>query len=529
MLLAAIEIGSTGIRLLVAEITENGTRNILDRSDLPISLGRDVFTQGIISRDTLLQCLSILNKFKEQLAGWGITAAQTTVVATSAFREAKNQDSVLDRIMVKTGFRVKVIDGIEENRLMYLAVSDTLKTDNIEISSQSSIILEVGGGSTEIMLIENGKIAGAHSMRLGTVIIEQQLKSMMGSLSDAKRYVTEFINNTKGSLNNELNLKKIKQFLAIGADVKIAALFAGSPISTFLWKIERTAFNDFVNEIQEYSTEEIVARFKISYNDAQSLHLNLLIYQLFVNLTGVETIIVPETSLREGIIISKEQNSHPASQLAPQTDSHPNATSPFANPTTATNEFYEQIIASALNLLRKYKGDEKHAQYVRQICIKFFDTLKDELGLSTDARLLLEIAAILHDIGTFIRADDHNQHSKYIIENSEIFGINKESVTTIAQISLWHRGAKNMRHDDFFSSLPRNERLTVLKLTAILRIADCLDRAHTQRIKDFKITFTNDSMTIKTDGSHNNVLEKIAIAEKSDLFESVFGYKVILV
>ena len=197
MLLAAIEIGSTGIRLLVAEITENGTRNILDRSDLPISLGRDVFTQGIISRDTLLQCLSILNKFKEQLAGWGITAAQTTVVATSAFREAKNQDSVLDRIMVKTGFRVKVIDGIEENRLMYLAVSDTLKTDNIEISSQSSIILEVGGGSTEIMLIENGKIAGAHSMRLGTVIIEQQLKSMMGSLSDAKRYVTEFINNTK--------------------------------------------------------------------------------------------------------------------------------------------------------------------------------------------------------------------------------------------------------------------------------------------------------------------------------------------
>ncbi len=514
MLLAAIEIGSTGIRLLVAEITENGERNILDRCDLPVSIGRDVFTQGIISRDTLLQCLSILNKYKEHLSGWGITASQTTAVATSAFREAKNQDSVLDRIMVKTGFRVKVIDGIEENRLMYLAVSDTLKTDNIEINKQSSIILEVGGGSSEIMLIENGKIAGAHSMRLGTVLIEQQLKSMMGSLTDAKRYVTEFINNTKGSLNNELNLKKIQQFLAIGADVKLAAIFAGTPISTFLWKIERNAFNDFVNEIQEYSVEEIVARFKISYNEAQSLHLSLLIYQLFVNLTDVQTIIVPETSLREGIIISKEQTS-----LTPQ----------IPNSLKATNEFYEQIIASALNLLRKYHGDEKHAQYVRQICAKFFDSLKDELGLENDARLALELAAILHDIGNFIRADDHNQHSKYIIENSELFGVNKESLTMISQIALWHRGSKNMRDDPFFSSLPRKERLTVLKLTAILRISDSLDRAHTQRIKDFKITFTNDSMTIKTDGSHNNVLEKIAIAEKSDLFESVFGYKVILV
>lgn len=514
MLLAAIEIGSTGIRLLVAEITESGSKNILDRSDLPVAIGRDVFTNRIISRDTLLQSLSILNRFKEQLAGWGITAEETTVVATSAFREAKNRDSVLDRIMVKTGFIVKVIDGIEENRLMYLAVNDTLKTDNLEINKESSIILEVGGGSTEIMLIENGKIAGAHSMRLGTVIIEQQLKSMMGSLTDAKRYISEFINNTKGSLNNELDLKKIRQFLAIGNDMKIAAIFSGKPLSTFLWQIERKNFNEFVEEIQDYSPDEIVARFKISYNEAQSLHLNLLIYQLFLNLTAVETIIVPETSLREGIIISKGQN-----------DIHENFTATH----NSENEFHAQITASAMNLLRKYHGDENHAKYVRNISLKLFDSLKEELGLESDARLILETAALLHDIGTFIRADDHNHHSKYIIEHSEIFGLNKEALTIISQIALWHRGSKNMSEDEVFSSLPRQTRLTILKLTAVLRIADCLDRAHTQRIKDFKLSFTNDSMTIKTDGSHNNVLEKSAIIEKSDLFESIFGYKVVLV
>lgn len=503
---AAIEIGSTGIRLLVAEITADGKRTILDRSELPVSLGRDVFTVGAVSRNTLLQCLSILHTFKEQLLTWEIKPADTTVVATSAFREAKNRDSVIDRILIKTGFKVKVIDGIEENWLMYLAVNDCLKNDNLAIDT-SSIILEVGGGSTEIILIENGKIAGAHSMRLGTVIIEQQIQSMTGSRADAKRYVREFIDNTKGSLNNELNLKKVRQFLAVGADVKLAALFAGKPISPFLWEISREQFNSFVNGIQDYSPEELMARFKISHNDAQSLHLNLLVYQLFLNLTDVATVIMPETSLREGIIISKSS--------APNAD--------------IKQEFYTQIIANAVNLLRKYNGDENHAQYVRMMCATFFDTLKEELGLENDARMLLEIAAILHDIGTFVRASDHNYHSKYIIEHSEMFGLNKESILIVSQIALLHRGRKNMQEDEQFTSLSRTERLTILKLAAILRIADSLDRAHTQRIQNFKIALTNDTMTIKTDGTHNNVLEKIAITEKSDLFESVFGYKVVLI
>jgi exopolyphosphatase/guanosine-5'-triphosphate,3'-diphosphate pyrophosphatase len=504
---AVIEIGSTGIRLLVAEITHDGKRNILDRSDLPVSLGRDVFTVGSISRDSLLQSLSILKRYREQLAGWGITPEETTAVATSALREAKNRDPVCDRIMVKTGFRVKVIDGIEENRLMYLAVTECLKDEAVSVREQDSIILEVGGGSTEMMLIEKGKMAGAHSMRLGTVIIEQQLKVMLGSLDDARRYIEEFIRNTKGSLNNELNLSKVQQFIAIGSDARIAAIYCGKPVSPFLWQINREDFDRFVNELQAYSTEEIIAHFKLSYSDAQSLHISLLAYKLFIKLTNVKTIIVPETSIREGLIISKKAGAN----------------------TELEQEFYTQITASALNLLRKYNGDEKHAQYVRMISLKLFDALKDELGLEHKARMLLETAALLHDVGMFIRADDHNIHSKYIIEHSEIFGLSKDESTIVAEIAKYHRGTIRPQDNTQFLELPRDGRLTILKLTAILRVADALDRAHTQRISEFKISFTNDTMTMTTNGQHHNVLEKIAVTEKSDMFESVFGYRVILV
>ena len=107
---AVIEIGSTGVRLLVAEFTSDGNRNVLDRAEMPVSLGRDVFTTGIISRETQALCLHVLSRYKEQLSGWGIVPSNTTVIATSAFREAKNKDPVMDQVLRATGVRLTVID-----------------------------------------------------------------------------------------------------------------------------------------------------------------------------------------------------------------------------------------------------------------------------------------------------------------------------------------------------------------------------------------------------------------------------------
>ena len=124
---SVIEIGSTGVRLLVAEFSNDGKQNILDRAEKPLPLGKDVFTSGIISQDTQNQLIQILIRYREQLEGWGITPAECTCVALSAFRDAKNSDPIMDRILVQAGFHIRIIDGIEENKLMYVAVSDCIK------------------------------------------------------------------------------------------------------------------------------------------------------------------------------------------------------------------------------------------------------------------------------------------------------------------------------------------------------------------------------------------------------------------
>ena len=502
---SVIEIGSTGIRLVVCQRMQDGQFNVIDKSELPVSLGWDVFTSRLVSRETLLQCVKILTRFKEQLAGWGITPEQNSIIATSALREATNRDTVLDRIFVKTGFRVKIIDGIEENFYMYTAVLESLRNDCPQIKTQNSLILEIGGGSTEIMLLNKGKMAVVHSLRLGTVIIEQSIKSLHGTQQDTRHYLRDYIKNTGVNLNTEISLQKIQLFISIGTDLQIAAKSIGTKIGNRSWQISKDKFFDFVDKVQTYSPEECMAKYQISYNDAQSFGISLLTYKLFLGLTSADKIIVTDTTIREGLLLSK-----------------------YSSESSLQNEFTSQVVASAVNIGRKYRFDEEHAKYVCKVALKIYDAMEKELGLNPEARNFLEVASILHDVGTFIRGVDHQKHSKYIIANSDIFGLAKDSMKIISQIALYHRGNLTQPSDDDFYTFSRQERTLVLKLASILRIADSMDRSHTQHIEDFDITFRTDTMIIHTkEGTVSNI-EKMAVAEKSDLFEFVFGYTIIM-
>ena len=503
---SVIEIGSTGVRLLVAEFTADRKQNVLDRSEKPLPIGRDVFTAKSINQETQNQLIQILLLFREQLAGWGIHPEEVNCFATSAFRDAKNSDPVMDRILVQTGFRVRIVDGIEENKLMYLAVSDCIRGTKLDLLTDDTVILNVGGSTTEIMLISNGKMAGVHSLKIGTIRIEQHMKVEPSSYDDIKRYIQESINNTKGSLESELNIGEVKKFVAVGQDMTMAALLVGNPTSTFLWEIKKADFNRLVKEIQTYSIDEMVARFKIPYHEAETLKVSLLIYNLFLNLTKAEIIYVPETNIRNGLMLSRFSTENEELQ----------------------KEFNSQIVASALNLLRKYHGDEQHADCVRMIATKIYDTLSAEIALGEHARVLLETSAILHDIGVFIRYDNHNMHSNYIIRNSEIFGLSRMDNKIVAEIAKYHKGAIMPQDEESFQMYQRFDRMMILKLTAILRIADALDRGHIQKFNDFAIKIQQNNLIIHTKTSKNAVLEKIALAEKSGMFESVFGYKVIL-
>jgi len=505
-LVAVLEIGSTGIRLLVAQMQNDGLWQVMDRAGRPAALGRDVFNSGELSRESLLECLTVLQNYKELLAGWGIAESDVHVIATSALRVARNRDVFIDRIRQETGFNLSVVDGIEENRLMYLGVRFALKHDLPLFWKSNSMIIEIGGGSTEIMLLRRGQMVAAHSIKLGTIMLDQRTRLGGGPRLFYERYLTESIRNTTGLLNAEMDLTHVRTFVSAGSDARLASMQAGTEINEHCRAIDRNAFIDFADKVRHYTIEECTQKLGISYADAEGFIPGILVLKLFLEQTGAARVVVPLVSIREGYLID----------LSLGVDSG------------VQEEFYSQISASAINLGRRYHFNEAHSRHVAELCMVLFDALVNIHGMNHRQRMMLETAAILHDIGTFIKSSGHNRHGQYIVSNSEIFGLPRDELDIIANVIRYHRGDPPSENDIEYISLEREERVLVLKMASILRIADALDRGHSQQIKDLTVDHRAETVALHFHGSYDLSLELMALEEKGILFQDVFGYKIVL-
>ena len=506
-LVAVIDIGASAIRIVVAELDSDGEWRRLDRAARPVFLGRDVFMTGFIGRESLLQAVRILRGYREMLDGWQIDDKNVRVIATSAIREAKNRDIFLDRVQIQTGLRVDVVEGIEENHLTYMAVQHAIGSMRPQFARSSAIILEVGGGTTELMLLRRGKMAAAHSLRLGTIRLEQQVNPSWESASRIEEYLRENIRVTREILDAELELDKIRYYVAVGGDARLAANTVGRQEEEHFRVIERSDFNDLMKRLQRLTVDEIVRELGVTYNEAEGLVPALLVYKVFLDATSADQLIVPDVSIREGVLLG------------------------LAGEGTARLEeqFYNQVVASARSIGKKFHYDEVHSRHVTMLALSLFDQLADEHGLGNKERILFEVACLLHDIGTYIRASGHHKHGQYIIQNSEIFGLSNDDLKIVSNVVRYHRKASPMPSHGFYTSLRRDQRMAVVKLAAILRIADALDRGHMQRVSAVRVEHRDDEVLIHCERSGDISVEKYGMELKGRMFQEVYGYRVLIV
>ena len=506
-LIAIMDIGSTAIRLLVAEIHEDRTWKTLEQAAKTLPLGRDAFSRQRISAKTISTAVQIIKGYLEICRGWGIKPPQVTAIGTSALREAVNRDTVLERIRVRTGILVSVVDGIEENRLTYAAVEYALAPERKQLGRFNSLIIEAGGGSTELMLLKRNRMVAAHSLKIGTIRTKAQLKSGLIDQSILSRFINENIAAAKTRLDTELELKKVRFFVAVGGDVRVAAEHVGTKAGEYYSVIPKERFLSFLEEIESMTPETVVAKLHIPYNMAELFANSLVMYRLFFEGTSAEEIYVPTLSIREGVILTRI----------------------FESDENGREQLKEQMLASALSVGRKYLFDEEHALYVARIALSVFDFLQDQYKMPQKWRIILEIASILHDIGAFIHTAGHHKHGQYIIEHTELFGLSSEEVTLVANIVRHHRKKVPSSSNISFYSLSAENRILVLKLTGILRVADALDRSHAQRIDKISLTSDDDCIYIESGYKDDVSIEKSSLKAKSDLFEEVFGLGIRLV
>ncbi|MSR64337.1 MAG: Ppx/GppA family phosphatase [Verrucomicrobiae bacterium] len=502
---AVIDIGATAIRLRIAEISPAGVIRTLESLQRAVQLGKDTFTSGHIEQTSIEECVKVLQSFNRVMKEYGVTRPdQIRAVATSAVREAENRDAFLDRIYMATHINVEAIEGAEENRLTYIAVHDIFQ-DDPRLRSSDAAIIEVGGGSTEMIFVREGRVTFARNSRLGSLRMRQTLETYRAPADRVRAVLDQYIQRTVDQLYWSVAAEEVPYLVAISGDVR----FAASLISP-RWEKEKFAridvrtFSNLTDRLVPVPVDELVRKYHIPYQEAETIGPALLAYAHLAQAFHVKEIIVAQASLRDGLL----------RELAVRG--------------AWTFEFAEQAIHAAMLLARKYNVDQDHSLHVADLCVRLFRELQPEHGLDERFELLLRISALLHEVGTFISDQSHHKHSMYIIQNSELFGLTRKDTTLIALMARYHRRAVPRSYHDEYTTLDRDSRLTVSKLAAILRVADALERKHTQQLRKLTFVREKDNFIITVQDAADLMLEQLALKEKGDLFEQVFGMKVVL-
>jgi exopolyphosphatase / guanosine-5'-triphosphate,3'-diphosphate pyrophosphatase len=504
-LVAVLDMGASAIRLAIAEIRPGQPPHIVEELSRSVPLGRDSFSSGgAIRSRTGDAVIGALEGFRKSMDLYGVR--QVRAAATSAVREARNGDVFLDRIRRRTGVEFDIINEAEEGRLLFLAVRDTLE-GHAALRGARTLLAEVGGGSTSLTLLRRGEPTRSGVYALGSIRIRQQLDLQRHSHDVQMTLLRRYISNIIEEIRVEVPLKRITQFIAVGGNVRFAAAqILDSDAESGAREITRDRFLSFCDEVAKLDEDDLVERFRLPPSEAETLAPALLVYRALVAETAARRLVICDATLRAGMLLD-------VADLGDR---------------SSTEDFSRQVLASAESLGQRYRLDRAHGRHVAELAVRLFDELTDEHGLQDRHRLLLQVAALLHDVGIYVSLRSHHKHTQYILAASQIFGLSDEETAIVANIARYHRGALPQRTHLPYVALDREDRITVDKLAAILRIANALDAEHVQKVRGLRLLRHDTTWMMQLDGTGDLTMERLAATARSDLFAATFGRQLVI-
>ncbi len=498
--LAAIDIGSNAIRLLIAAVHGDRSIQVVENIREPVRLGQEVFTSGRIAEETIERAAEAFTRFKTLIESHGVSWKKA--VATSATREALNRELFIDRIEQAGGVEVSVISGEEEARLIHLAVSS-----RVHLKNKRAMLIDIGGGSVEITLVADGQILSTESYRMGTVRLLQVLGEKRHGEKQFNQLVREYVDATQKRVKKELGKERIDVCVGTGGNVESLGdlrkeLFGKDRNSV----IAADELDALVRKLQSMTYEERVQQLRLRPDRADVIVPAAIVLQKVVKLAGVDEVQIPAVGLKDGLLIDMIQELYGEKKISPR----------------------EQVLTSALQIGRKYMFDEQHGLAVARYATQLFDATRALHNLPVEYRTLLEVAALLHDVGSFINMTGHHKHTYYLLTATPIIGLSKEQNALVANIARYHRKSfPKISHEGYAALSPR-DRVIVSKLAALLRLADAMDNEHAAKVESFTVEYKKPKFIIALKGEGDLLLEKWALMNKSAMFEQVYNVKLAL-
>jgi exopolyphosphatase/guanosine-5'-triphosphate,3'-diphosphate pyrophosphatase len=498
-LVTAIHVGASSVSMMVAETRPDGSHQAVDFLEKPAPLARDVFRHGKVTAETTERIVEILHDYQAALCEYGADRRRVTrAVATNILIEAGNHDVFLNRIRIACGLSINPIDDGEMTRLIYLKTRRRLK-DTPAMKRHCTLVVHVGPGNTRALLFQVGAITRYTSYRLGTHRTREATDGSHAEGPAMLRVIREHTSGNLAQMRFDYHDVALEGLVVIGYEIQQIAryLSKGGAVST-------KALQKVAVEASQMSELELVNRYQVDYQTAEALlpalETNLAIAETF----GLKELNIPSSDYEQGILLDLLVSGSLAGTLN------------------------QEVLRSAKILASRYQSDPRHGEHVARICQHLFTELQDLHGMTKHDAMLLQVAAILHEVGTFVSPRAHHKHSEYIILNSEIFGLDRLDITMIALVSRYHRHSGPRIDHPNYRDLDTADRIRVAKLSALLRVADALERTHDQRVHEIVIRRDDRRLRLVLPGVTDAAVERLAMASKADLFEQVFGLEVVI-
>lgn len=509
---AAIDIGSSGLEMGIYEVSEKFGVRPVDQVRYPIALGEDTWLCGKISYRRVEEMCEVLAEFARIMKGY--QAENCRAYATSALREAQNSQIVVDQIRVRTGIEVRIISNSEQRFISYKAIAYK-DAEFQKVIQKGTAILDVGNGSTQISLFDKDSLVSTQNLPLGAIRLVESMRQMKTTAEREQRLIQEIVDNELVTFRKiYLKDKKIEHLIGVGK-VTLALYRRIMEEVNHRDRISLEEFNHFYDALGRMTLDQIEDTFGINAGYAALLLPAATIIRQVLEVTGADSIWVPGTSMLDGIAADYAEERRLLK---------------------FNHNFTNDIIVTSRNMAKRYKCHMPHVQAVENAALLVFDSMRKYHGLGDRERLLLQIAADLHSCGKFVTMRNATEYAYNIIMATEIIGLSHVEREIVANVVRYH--LRTFRYNDIKIdakpsrssrlATPDNLTLTVAKLTAILRLANSMDRSHNNKLNNCRILIKNNKLIINTDYVGDVTLEALSIEEKADFFEEIYGIRPLL-
>ncbi len=495
---AAVDIGSNSVRLKIARLEDGRLRPLHEDREVT-RLGEGVFRSGFLTPESMAETVKVLRRFHR--ATQQIVTDNVRVVATSAVRDARNAQAFLEWVRSATGWRVEIISGMEEARLIHLGLVSTARVDRLP-----TLMIDLGGGSCELTVSQHGHIRDAVSLPLGAVrLTDEFLRHDPPRKSELKR-LRGFIAREVNRVAPRIGAGRIRNVIATsGTAAALAAVATHLRRGATRLIVSREEMARIAKRLARLPVVERRKIEGVGPRRAEIIVAGAMVYRELLDRLHLGGFRYSSLGLRDGILAQMAADYDRSTRSGKQIES----------------ERWESIVKA----VDRYQVDRKHARDVRESAMLLFARLRSLHRLPPEYREWLSAAAMLYEVGDYVNRNGHHRHTHYIISNSEILGYTPQQRRVIAAIARYLGKSRPTVEDGPMKLLDPVERVPVQKAILLLRLARALNLGRSRAVRSVRIGLHSADVKL-TLSPRRNVgvdLELWAIEKERDYFREVFG------